>query len=185
MKTIAFFFLILLSIPAFSKIGTNKDYNIISQNDYNSNLIKGKDVILKRYIVVPDLNKNYKEIFNENNPDEILSMFSFMLNKNKSREISQYILSCDKSKDIGLLISGLYHFSNKEYSRSVIYLEKVQDAKFAFLRSLLVADCNYEMLVDKKNYNSILQFYQISLDLARTEQQKSIIKNRIRFIKYR
>ncbi len=185
MRTITFCFFILLSIPVFSRIGMNRNYTIISQNDYDANLAKGKDVILKRYIVVPDFNKNYKEIINVNDPDEILSMFSFMLSRGKSKEISQYILSCNKSNDIELLIHGLFCFSNNQYYQSIKYLEKIENMQFAFLRSLLIADCRYETLVDKKNYNSILQFYQISLDLARTEQQKLIIKNRIKFIKYR
>lgn len=185
MRTITFFFLIILSTPVFSKIGANRDFTIISLNDYNINLKKGRDVILKRYIVVSDFNKNYKEIFNINDPDIILSMFSFMLKKNKSKEISRYIINCDKSKDVGLLLNGLYYFSEKEYSQSIRYLEKIQDVKFTFLKSLLIADCNYELLEDKKDYKSILQFYQISLDLAKTEQQKSIIKNRMKFIRYR
>ena len=174
-----------MSLPVYAKIGTNRDYTIISQNDYNTNLTKGKDVVLKRYIVVPDFNKNYKEIFNINDPETILSMFSFMLKKDKHEEIDQYISSCNKSEDIGLLLNGLYYFSEKAYSQSIVYLEEIHDVKFSFLRSLLIADSKYELLEDKKDYKSILPFYQISLDQAQSEQQKSIIKNRIKFIKYR
>lgn len=178
------FLLVLISAQTFARVGTNSDYWILSQNEYNARVSKGKDVTLRRYIVIPDHDKKYKDILETTDEKSLLAKFSFMLKRNKSALIEKYILSCDNLSDIHHLINGLYCISKKQYSRTIDHLEKFENEEYAFLKSLLIADCKYELLRDKKNYQLIIGEYQTAMDNADNEQKKSIINNRIKYIKY-
>lgn len=184
-KKVFTFLLVLISAQTFARVGTNSDYWILSQNEYNARVSKGKDVTLRRYIVIPDLDKKYKDILETTDEKALLAKFSFMLKRNKSALIEKYILSGDNSLDIHHLINGLYYISKNQYSRAIDHLEKFWNEEYAFLKSLLIADCKYELLRDKKNYQLIIDEYQIAMDNADNEQKKSIINNRIKYIKYR
>jgi len=184
-KKLFFLLLTLISLQTFANIGINPDFWIISQKVYNNRVSKGKDVILYRYIIVADFDKNYKNIFNTKDEDALLSMFSYMLYKNKTSLIEKYIANYDPSLKINTLISAMYYFSKKEYSKSIAYLLTFENKKYSFLKQLLLADCNYELLSDKNNFNSVIKLYQDALDTAETEQYKALVNNRIKFIKYR
>ena len=184
-KKVLTFLLVLISAQAFARVGTNTDYWILSQNEYNARVSKGKDVTLRRYIVIPDLDKKYKDILETTDEKSLLAKFSFMLKRNKSTLIEKYILSCDNSSDIHHLINGLYCISKNQYSKAIDHLEKFENDEYTFLKSLLIADCKYELLRDKKNYQLIIAEYQTAMDNADNEQKKSIINNRIKYIKYR
>lgn len=183
-KKILIFLLVLISSQTFARVGTNAGFWIISQNEYNARILKGKDVTLKRYIVVPGLDKKYKDIFETTDEKALLAKFSFMLKKNKSPLIEKYIVSSNNSLDINNLINGLYYFSKNQYSKATAYLEKIGNEEYTFLKLLLIADCKYELLQDKKNYKFIIGVYQIAMDNTNDEQNKSIINNRIKYIKY-
>ncbi|MDO9614951.1 MAG: hypothetical protein Q7J86_10580 [Bacteroidota bacterium] len=99
--------------------------------------------------------------------------------------MEKYILSCDNSSDIYHLINGLYYFSKNQYSKAIDHLEKFENEEYAFLKLLLIADCKYELLRDKKNYQLIIGEYQLAMDHTENEQNKSMINNRIKYIKYR
>jgi predicted negative regulator of RcsB-dependent stress response len=86
--------------------------------------------------------------------------------------------------DINNLIKGLYYFSKKQYNQAIAHLEKFKNKEYRFLQLLIIADCKYEMLQDKKNYKTIISAYQIALDCTDNEQNKTIINNRIKYIKY-
>jgi tetratricopeptide (TPR) repeat protein len=163
----------------------NKDFSIISQEDYNNRISKGKDVIIIRYLIVQDLDKKVEDIFVTKDEDAILSKFSYMLKKNMSSLIENYIMNHDTSIEINTLIRALYHFSKKQYSQSLSYLEKFENKKYSFLKLLLIADGNYELLSDKKNYKPVIELYQEALDNANIEQHKVLIINRIKYIKYK
>ena len=183
-KTLILLF-ILISSQTYASIGDNSDFWIISHNDYSDRISKGKDVILRRYIVIPNFDKKYKDIFETKEEKALLAKFSFMLKKNKVTWIDKYIKDCDNSLDINNLIKGLYCISKKQYSQAIAHLEKSENDEFKFLKLLMIADCKYELLPDKKKYKSIISVYQIALDNTDNEQNKSIINNRIKYIKYR
>ena len=183
-KRIQIFLLMLISLPTLGSIGINKDFWIISQNDFNNRISKGHDVVLKRYIVMPNIDKKYEDIFETRDEKALLAKFSFLLKKNKSTMIEKYIKNCDNSLDINNLIKGLYYFSKNEYSQAIIHLEKLGNEEYSFLKLLLIADCKYELLHDKQNYKSIIGVYQIAMDNTNDEQNKSIVNNRIKYIKY-
>lgn len=183
-RKILILLLILISTQLFANIGDNKDFWIISQNDYNDRITKGKDVILRRYIVVPDIDKKYKDIFETSDEKALLAKFSFMLYRNKVGWIEKYIKNCDNSPDINNLIKGLYYFSKKQYAQAISHLEKLENKEFNFIQLLLIADCKYELLPDKRNFKTIIGAYQIALDNTDNQQNKSIINNRIKYIKY-
>jgi tetratricopeptide (TPR) repeat protein len=183
-KKLLFLVLVLISANSFAKIGDNNDYWIISQNDYNERISKGKDVLLRRYIIVPSIDKKYKDLFETRDEKALLAKFSFMLNRNKASWIDKYIKNCDNSLDINNLIKGLYYFSKKRYNQAIAHLENIENSEYRFLQLLMIADCKYEMLQDKKNYKTIIGAYQVALDCTDNEQNKAIINNRIKYIKY-
>lgn len=165
-------------------IRDNKDYWIISQKDYNERISKGKDVLLRKYIVIPSLDKQYKDIFETKDEKALLAKFSFMLDRDKVSWIDKYVNNCDNTLDINNLIKGLYYFSEKRYNQAIALLEKLENKEYRFLQLLMIADCRYEMLRDKQSYKTIIGSYQVALDCTNNEQDKAIIKNRIKYIKY-
>lgn len=183
-RKILILLLVLTSFEAFAKIGANVDFWILSENEYNDRMQKGKDVVLRRYVVVPGIDKAYKDILETTDEKALLAKFSFMVQKNKGSLVEKYINSCDHSLDINNLIKGLYFFSENQYLQAITHLKKVEDDGYLFLKQLLIADCQYEMLHDKKNYKSIMGGYQVAMDATNHEQNKSIINNRIKYIKY-
>ena len=184
-KKILIILLILISPKSFASIGDNSDFWIVSQNDYSKMVSKGQDVVLTRYIVVPDFDKKYKDILATNDEHALLAKFSFMLKKGNNARMDKYIKDCDVSLDINNLIKGLYYFSRKKYSHAIAYLEELNNEDFIFLKLLLIADCKSELQHDKKNYKSIIEAYQIAIDCTDNEQNKSIVNNRIKYIRYR
>jgi len=184
-RNIMFLVLSLISLQTLARIGININFWIISQNDFTIKNSKGRDVTLKRYIVVPDFDKNYENILETKDEIALLAKFSVLLEKNKSTLIEKYISNCDTSLDINNLIKGLYFFSKYEYSQALPYFENFRKEEYKFLKLLLIADCKYELLQDKTNYKSVMSAYQSAFDSADKEQNKLIINNRIKYIKYR
>lgn len=183
-KKLLVLFLVLISAQSYARIGDNGSYRIITQKEYNDKISKRKDAILKRYVVVPSFDKKYRGILETNDGEAILAKFSFMLYKNKVAWIKKYVRNCDNSLDINHLIKGLYYFSKKQYDQAIVHLEKYENTGFRFLQLLLIADCKFEMLQDKKNYKTIIGAYQSAYDCSDDEQNKTIINNRIKYIKY-
>ena len=177
--------LLLIFISSQSFASNETDYWIISQNDYNILVSKGRDVILRRYIVVPDIDKKYKNIFETKDEKELLAKFSFMLKKSKMHKMDNYIKWCDNSLNINNLIKGLYCFFEKQYVQAMAHFEMLENEDFKFLKLLMIADCKYELIVDKKNFKAIIEAYQIALDSTDSEQSKSIVNNRIKYVRYR
>jgi tetratricopeptide (TPR) repeat protein len=183
-KNFLFLFLVLLSTQSFAKIGDNSHFRIISQNELDERIAMRKDVLMWRYIVVPSIDRYYKDISETKDEEAILAKFSFMLKNNYFTRIEKYMNNCDDSTDISHLIKGLYYFSKMQYNQAIIHLEKFENKAYRFLKLLLIADCQYELLQDKKNYKSVIGAYQLALDCTDKEHYKTIINNRIRFIKY-
>ncbi|MDD3078665.1 MAG: hypothetical protein PHH37_06140 [Paludibacter sp.] len=183
-KRIFILLFILISTATFARIGNNNRFWIISQENYNKKVKNGQDVIFKRYVVVPAIDKNYKDILLTNDEPEILAKFSFMLMTNKRSWIIKYINNCDNSSDINNLITALYYFSEKEYAEAIVQLEKYNSEKYSFLKLLLIADSEYELLQDKRNYKSVIDRYQSAINNTNDFLYKTIINKRIRYIKY-
>jgi hypothetical protein len=175
---------ILISLQTFARIGQNTDYWLISESDYIMRNLNGKDVTLRRHIVVPFMDKNFKTIFETNDQEALLAKFAFMLKKNKTRWMEKYLANCDTTLHINNLIKGLYYFSQKNYSQSLFYLNRFEDKRYNFLKQLLIADCFFELLADKKDYRLIINYYQSALDMTASETYKELIHNRIKYIKY-
>jgi len=147
-KKLLILFLVLISANSFARIGDNNNYWIISQNDYIERITKGKDVLFRRYFIVPAIDKNYKDILETKDEKALFAKFSFMLNKNKASWIDKYIKNCDNSLDINNLIKGLYYFSKKQYNQAITHLEKLENKEYRFLQLFIIADCKYEILQD-------------------------------------
>lgn len=182
-KTLILLFFVV-SIPTQASIGSNNDFNIITQSDFLNKIILDKDVVLKRYIVVPKIERRYKDILKIKDEDLILAKFSSMLINYDVNWMDKYIRNCDDSLEINYLIRGLYYFSQKHYYRAIPYLNKVNNKKYSFFKLLLIADCSYELLENKKTYNTVLEAYQTAMDKTNTEEQKILINNRIKYIRY-
>lgn len=176
---------IIIALPSIAKVGINKNYWIISQKEYGLRVSKGKDIILKRYIVVPEINSDFKTISNSDTEIVQLAKFSYLLQKNKTKYINNYIENCDKNKEINQLIQGLYYFSQLQYKKAIEVLTQFNNPDYQFLKYLLIADCKYELLLNKQDYKKVITDYQKALDIANAEKNKTLINNRIKFIKYR
>jgi len=107
-----------------------------------------------------------------------------MLKKNSENYIREYIMNYDSAIGINNLIASLYYFSRNDYAQARSYLEKFEDPDLNFLRLLLIADCTYELLINKKDFTEALNKYQVAFDSTEDELLKSIVNNRIKFIKY-
>jgi hypothetical protein len=185
LKKILIIMLVSIVTPIFANIGDNPGYQFISQKDYDYRFSDNENTAIWRFIIVPDFNKKYKQIKSTNDPATILAMFSFMLKKNKEERMKEYIFNCDTSLNINYLIKGLFYFSQQNYSQSINYLKQFNGDEYIFLKNLLIADCKYELLTDKGNYQFAIEIYQVVLDGTDNQQNKRIVNNRIRYIRYR
>lgn len=184
-KKFLILFLILFSTPAFARIGDNKDFWIISQSDYNKRISKGRDVTIRRYIVVPDFDKNFKDILETKDESPVLAKFSFMLSRNKRVWIDKLIENHEIRPEINELIKGLYYFSKKQYADALIHFEKINNQEYTFLKYLLIADCKYELASEARDVRTGIEVYQAAMDQSKNELEKLIINNRIKHIRYR
>jgi hypothetical protein len=184
-KTLLILFFIIIPSYTFPGIGENKDYSIISQNDYSKLISRGRDVTLRRYLVVPNLDNNFKNIFDTTDERVALAKFSFMLRKNKRAWIEKYLENNDNSLGINDLIKGLYYFSKKQYTEALIHLGNFNNEENKFLKYLLIADCEYELLPGTEDYKTRIEVYQNAMNHAISELDRKIINNRIKYIRYR
>jgi len=169
----------------FAKIGENQHFWIIAQDDYDRRVVHGQDVIMRRYVVVPSIDKDYKTILQSTDEQAILAKFAYLLQTNRIERINIFMQTCDESLSIYPLIRGLYLFSMEQYSDAITALEQVTNSDYTFIKLLLLADCRYELLVDQHNYKAVIGAYQLASDSTRDELNKAIVANRIKFIKYR
>jgi hypothetical protein len=183
-KKVLIIIFILISVQAFARIGENRDFWIISQSDFNNRISKGRDVTLRRYIVVPDFDKNFKEILEINDESGILAKFSFMLKKNKRAWIEKYIENYDSSLEINELILGMFYFSRKQYTDALNHFENIRNEEYMFLKYLLIADCKYELASEVNDFKTRIEVYQAAMDKSNSELERLIINNRIKFIRY-
>jgi len=183
-RKLLFLLLLFITLPLSARIGANSNFWLLSQTEYNLKIDKGQNVVLNRCIVVPDLDSTINDIFITTDEESLLAKFSFMLKKNKSSLIEEYLSDCTNKLEINKLIKALYYLSQNNYETAISYLEKFEMEDFRFLKFLLIADCYYELLPDKRNYKTIMDYYQKAMDSTEDEQNKSMIDNRIKFIKY-
>lgn len=176
---------ILNFTQVYAKIGANNNFWIIAQDDYDRKVVNGEDVIMRRYIVVPSINKDYKNAIQSADEQFILAAFSYLLQTNRANWITTYIQNCNDTLSIYPLMKGLYYLSGKQYAEAISALEKVENREYTFLKLVLIADCRYELLSDQHNYKAVIGAYQQASDSTQDELCKSIVANRIKFIKYR
>jgi len=181
-----FWILLLLLTITFqnsnAQFGENKNYRLISSEKYQLRIDRNKDILLRRYIVVPAFDKNKKLIFITNNPDSILIGAATLLRKGKSYKVLEYIQNCNQTENVNNLIAGLYWLSKNNYEKAHSFLLNMEIEKHNFLQLLLIADCEYELNRTAKQ-NAIIS-YQKAYDIATNENERQIIRNRIKFIKY-
>lgn len=175
---------IIAAIPSLAKVGKNYGFFLASQQEYENRVFGGGGVVLRRYLIVPAMDKKYKDIFKTQDPMALISKFAYMLHRDKGSAIERYISTCDHALDINHLLKALYWFSKKQYSEAILSLEKYTGEEHRFLALLLIADCQYEMLPDKTKYNTILDEYQVALDSTDNPTFKAVIRDRIKYIKY-
>ncbi len=183
-RKIPLILLLFVSIQAYAGIGDDNDFLIISQNEYSALVSEGEDLTSRRYIIVPALDHNYKDLLQSKDETTMLAKFSYMLKENKEEWIYEFLKNCNDTCNFTNLLKGLYYFSVNQYFQSISYLEKFENNDYRFLKLLLIADCKYEILQDKRRYNRIIVDYQQALSSTDNEQYKSIVNNRIEYIKY-
>jgi tetratricopeptide (TPR) repeat protein len=130
------------------------------------------------------MDKKFKQFSTNLNDAQWLAKFSYVLKKNKVLWIEKYMENINPESEIYPLIKALYFFSKKQYQSALTSLQTVNTTDYEALKLLLIADCRYELLPDKRNYKLVLEAYQQAIDKSPNEQNKLIVNNRIKFIKY-
>jgi Skp family chaperone for outer membrane proteins len=71
MKTkVCVLLLLVLSFQTRAQMGSNESFWIIAQDDFNERLEKHKDVVLRRYVVVPHMDKKFKQFSTDLNDSQ-------------------------------------------------------------------------------------------------------------------
>lgn len=174
----------MFCLNSFAKIGGNKEYYITTVAEYDQRIANNRDIVTRRYIIVPEFDKDYENILQTKDEDALLAKFSFLLKKANIAWMDKYIQYCDSSIDINRLIKGLYFFSKKEYALAINQLEEYKGEKHIFLKFLLLADCNYELSKGKSDKSILFKHYQLAMDTTENFQKKEMVRYRIKYIKY-
>ena len=67
-----------------ARIGENANFWIVAQDEYDRLVVKGQDVVMRRYIVVPSMNKDYKTILQTEDEELLLAKFAYLLKSNRT-----------------------------------------------------------------------------------------------------
>lgn len=175
---------LILSALVYAGIGNNNLYRIISRDDFNQKIIERKDVLSKRYLVFPSLDKNYRDVLTTGDESDQLAKFAYIFKIIRSEYVLEYINRLNPESPIFNLIKGLYFFSDSKYDNAIQSLKEYHGKEFEFLKLLLIADCWYEILPDKKDHQVAIKAYQQALDCTNDGVYKTLIQNRIKFLKY-
>ena len=175
---VSLFFLFFLTASNF------KDYFIIlDKYQYLKLAQRGDKEILKRSIVFdeliqPDENPHL-------NPNEIAKtqQFAFLLKKMKRKDIDLFLLQHDSSLVIHQFYIGFCHFMKGEYKLAEEALQQYRGNNFLYHKHLLIGDCRYELNTYNTTNELVLQ-YQKAMDIAKSDIEKEIVKNRVKYIIY-
>ena len=185
MRKILLFILFSINFSTVAaKIGNNREYSIISVQDFDKRISNGRDAVLKRFILVPYMDRNYRDIFETNNPEATMAKFFYLLSINKRSWIERYMESVSTQHELVDLLKGLYFFSHEQYTSALSHLERVNNLEFEFLKSLLIADCKYELGVKANHGKPGVEIYQSVMDNAHNIFEKLLVNNRVKYVRY-
>lgn len=183
-----FFLLVLFCLiftNAFSKIGINENYRIVSYEKYLKKQTNSSTVYTN-FIVLPKLFKTKvaKNILAYSDNDSVYISAMTLLSKGKVEKVLDYLELTNDDFDSYYLLKGLCCLAKMDYANAKICFEKEKSGKYEFLNCLLLADCVcYFSYLD--NYKEqVLDYYQKVYDLANDDREKKIVKDRIRRYKY-
>lgn len=183
-----FFLFLLLTIlfkTADSQTTGNQRYFLISESKYSQRLNKEKDVLFKRYIIVPDEVQDKNLLFRTGNPDSLFLGAVSLLMNGKSSKVQVYLKTCNMEVPVNHLIAGLFHVLKGDFQQADQDLALYQGVAFVFIKNLLRADCRAELLQGGKDLKPIIQEYQVALDCTENENYRDLIRNRIKYLRYR
>jgi len=184
-KICLFLFLTILFNTADSQTTGNQRYFLISESKYSQRLNKDKDVLFKRYIIVPDEVKDKNLLFKTGNPDSLFMGAVSLLMNGKSSTVQGYLKTCNMEVPVNHLIAGLFHVLKGNFQQADQNLALYQGIAFLFIKNLLRADCSAELLQGEKDLKTIVQEYQAALDCTENENYRDLIRNRIKYLRYR
>lgn len=96
MKKFCLFLLLTIFFNAAnSQTSGNQRYFLISESKYSQRLNKDKDVLFKRYIIVPDEVKDKNLLFKTGNPDSLFMGAVSLLMNGKSSKVQGYLKTCN------------------------------------------------------------------------------------------
>jgi tetratricopeptide (TPR) repeat protein len=184
-KTFILATMLILPQFAYSQFRKKTNYDIISKEEYNKRLMKRKEVVLNKYIVIPAFPRKAEEVLlNTKNEDSILTASASLIKHGRSRELYSYLQKTKVDTGVYALVYGLYYMNKGKYANALTWFDKYKSGKYKSLVMLLIADCKYECLEDKKKYDDIMPYYQQALDFTSDSLYQDIIKNRFRFVRY-
>lgn len=184
-KFCLFLLLTILFNAANSQTSGNQRYFLISESKYSQRLNKDKDVLFKRYIIIPDEVKDKNLLFKTGNPDSLLMGAVSLLMKGKSSKVEGYLKTCNMDVPVNHLIAGLFDVLKGDFQQADLELALYQGIAFVFIKNLLRADCRAELLRGGKDLKPIIQEYQAAIDCTENENYRDLIRNRIKYLRYR
>lgn len=164
----------------FEQFEKKSRYKIISENNYDLTTEKNNP---KKYIPIEKITKNKKLLKTSTNPDSLIIGACYLLSKKHFRKVELHLESENKHKTTPL-IQCLYHLCRGNFEKANTSITNYQNRKYEFLKSLLIADCFYELNKYQKKTEEVIKKYQYCLDISITEKQKEIINHRIKLIRY-
>jgi hypothetical protein len=112
-----------------------------------------------------------------------------LIQEKRYSQLEKYLTTVDKEDLYLPIANGLLKIYRKNYTAALADLKKNKRSDIQFLVDLLMVDCEYEITLGNTyelNYYVFLIKYQKILDTYQiTDFYKSIINNRIKFIRYR
>ncbi|MFT3740766.1 MAG: hypothetical protein QM786_18605 [Breznakibacter sp.] len=180
------FFLGAMVIGISAQNTTKPRFWLIQKSKYADRVDKGKDIVLKRYLVLPDHVKFKKgDPITDKSEEEILARFAFAAHKANEGLQDWIIDQMSEQKDFQNLLKGLRAFLENRFEGAKHYMGLYQGPSQSFLKQLVIADSYCETAIDPKNIKPLLEQYQIAFDNAPDELSKQLVNLRIKYLKYR
>ena len=145
---------------------------------------RGDKEILKRSIVFDELIQPYEGSHLDTNEVSKTQQFAFLLKKMKRKDIEEFMHQHDSSLSIHQFYVGFYHFMQAEYTLAEAAFQRYTGNNFLYHKYLLISDCRYE-LNTYGSPNELVLMYQKAMDISKSEIEREIVKNRIKYIIYK
>ncbi len=178
-----YFLLILFLQPFLLYQQDFKDrYYIYDYEKYERIANRADRSVLKRSYAFKKVEQTEKEPYKLKDIEQKLYHLTYFLKKNKWNETKMFLSLHDSTLKVHQFYLGFKNFMYGKYEACLNNLKDCSIPAFSFYILLLKADCYYELNYDD---TEILDAYQRTIDAATDEIQKKIIRDRVKYLRYK